>query len=98
MSRVINGIKESVISDINNVLKKKNYPQLPIENNPIQGDLSIICFPGAQVLNKDPEQIALDVSGLVADINYIKSTFVIKAFCNIILNWDEIIRRRTSMQ
>ena len=64
MSRVINGIKESVISDINNVLKKENYPQLPIENNPIQGDLSIICFPGAQVLNKDPEQIALDVSGI----------------------------------
>ena len=72
MSRVINGIKESVISDINKVLKEKSYPQLPIDNDPIQGDLSIICFPGAQVLNKNPKQIALDVSGLVADINYIK--------------------------
>ncbi len=91
MSRVINGIKESVISDINKVLKEKSYPQLPIDIDPIQGDLSIICFPGAQILNKNPEQIALDVSGLVADISYIKSTFVIKAFCNIILSWDEII-------
>ena len=91
MSRVVNGIKESVISDINKVLKEKSYPQLPIDIDPIQGDLSIICFPGAQILNKNPEQIALDVSRLVADINYIKSTFVIKAFCNIILSWDEII-------
>ena len=54
MSKIVDGVKKSIIFDINRLLEKNNYPQLPIDNTPIQGDLSVICFPGAQFLKKSP--------------------------------------------
>lgn len=88
MSRNLEEAKFSVISDINKIFKENNYPTLPIDENPIQGDISIICFPGAQVLKKSPQEVAKNVSEMIYGIELIKETFVVKAFCNIVLDWE----------
>ena len=91
MSRTLKEAKDSVILNINQIFKDNNFPKLPIDENPILGDLSIICFPGAQILKKSPEEVAYKVSTLVSNINLVKKVSVVKAFCNIILDWDSFV-------
>ena len=91
MSRNLEEAKLSVISDINKIFDENNFPILPINDNPIQGDISIICFPGAQPLKKSPEEVAKNVSDMISHIKLIKETFVVKAFCNIVLDWDFLL-------
>ena len=91
MSRTLKKGKDSLISNIRQVFKDNNFPQLPIDEDPIQGDLSIICFPGAQIRNKSPEEVANEVLGLVSNIKLVKKVFVVKAFCNIVLDWNSIV-------
>ncbi|MEC7712916.1 MAG: arginine--tRNA ligase, partial [Candidatus Thermoplasmatota archaeon] len=91
MSQTLRKGKESLISNIEKVFKDNDFPKLPIDQNPIQGDLSIICFPGAQVLKKSPEEVANIVSKLVSDIKLVKKVSVVKAFCNIYLDWDSLV-------
>ena len=91
MSQTLRKGKESLISNIEKVFRDNDFPKLPIDQNPIQGDLSIICFPGAQVLKKSPEEVANIVSKLVSDIKLVKKVSVVKAFCNIDLDWDSLL-------
>ena len=91
MSQTLRKGKESLISNIEKVFRDNDFPKLPIDQNPIQGDLSIICFPGAQVLKKSPEEVANIVSKLVSDIKLVKKVSVVKAFCNIDLDWDLLV-------
>ena len=91
VSRAVYQSKALVISEIKKLFEDKKLPQLPIDEEPLQGDISIICFPGAQILGKRPEIIAEEVSSLVSSIKLVKTTFIVKAFCNIILDWDSII-------
>ena len=91
MSRNLDEAKASVISDIVEILKANNFPELPIEINPIQGDLSVICFPGAKSLRKSPHEVAKVVSELISSVNLVKEVYVVKAFCNVVLDWEEIL-------
>ena len=91
MSQTLKEAKHSLISNIKRVFKENNFPQLPIDKDPIQGDLSIICFPGAPVLKESPEKIATIVSNLVSDIALVKKVSVVKAFCNIDIDWDYLL-------
>ena len=91
MSINLEEAKLSVISNINIIFKENNYPILPIDENPIQGDISIICFPGAQLLKKSPEEVAKNVSEMISHIELIKETFVVKAFCNVVLDWKFLL-------
>tara|TARA_B100001996_G_scaffold244537_1_gene189350 strand:+ start:550 stop:2229 length:1680 start_codon:yes stop_codon:yes gene_type:complete len=91
VSQALRKVKESLISNIEKVFRDNDFPKLPINQNPIQGDLSIICFPGAQVLKKSPEEVANIVSKLVSDIKLVKKVSVVKAFCNIDLDWDSLV-------
>ena len=91
MSSTVTEAKKSLTSDIYKIFKANNIPQLPIDENPIQGDLSVICFPATQVLRKSPEEVALIVSKLLSDLVLIKNTVVVKGFCNISLDWDSLI-------
>ena len=91
MSRNLDEAKASVISDIVEILKANNFPELPIEKNPIQGDLSVICFPGAKSLRKSPHEVAKVVSELISSVNLVKEVYVVKAFCNVVLDWEEIL-------
>ena len=91
MSINLEEAKLSVISNINKIFMENNYPILPIDENPIQGDISIICFPGAQLLKKSPEEVAKKVSEMISHIELIKETFVVKAFCNVVLDWKFLL-------
>ena len=91
MSRTLKEGKDSLILNIKQVFKDNDFPQLPIDDDPIQGDLSIICFPGAQILKSSPEEVANEVSNLVSTIKLVKKVFVVKAFCNIVLDWDALV-------
>ncbi len=91
MSQTLKEAKHSLISNIKRVFKENDFPQLPIDEDPIQGDLSIICFPGAPVLKESPEKIATIVSNLVSDIALVKKVSVVKAFCNIDIDWDYLL-------
>ena len=91
MSRNLKEAKLSVISEINKILKDNNYPALPIDKTPIQGDISVICFPGARILNTSPEDVANNVSRMVTCIKLVKESYVAKAFCNLVLDWDVIL-------
>ena len=91
MSRNLDEAKALVISNIVEILKANNFPELPIEINPIQGDLSVICFPGAKSLRKSPHEVAKVVSELISNVNLVKETYVVKAFCNVVLDWEEIL-------
>ena len=91
MSRNLKEAKDSVILNIKQIFKDNNFPKLPMDEDPIQGDLSIICFPGAQILKKSPEEVAEEVSTLVSNIKFVKKVSVVKAFCNIILDWDSFV-------
>tara|TARA_B100000945_G_scaffold70833_1_gene53868 strand:+ start:8693 stop:10372 length:1680 start_codon:yes stop_codon:yes gene_type:complete len=91
VSQTLKEAKHSLISNIKRVFKENNFPQLPIDEDPIQGDLSIICFPGAPVLKESPEKIATIVSNLVSDIALVKKVSVVKAFCNIDIDWDYLL-------
>jgi len=91
VSRTLKEAKDSVILNIEQIFKDNNFPKLPIDEDPIQGDLSIICFPGAQILKKSPEEVADEVSALVSNIKFVKKVSVVKAFCNIILDWDSFV-------
>jgi len=91
VSQALRKGKESLISNIEKVFRDNDFPKLPINQNPIQGDLSIICFPGAQVLKESPEEVANIVSKLVSDIKLVKKVSVVKAFCNIDLDWDSLV-------
>ena len=92
MSRNLEEAKLSVISDINKIFEENKFPMLPIDDNPIQGDISIICFPGAQPLKKSPEEVAKNVSEMISHIKLIKETFVVKSFCNIVLDWNFLLK------
>ncbi len=91
MSQTLKEAKHSLISNIKRVFKENDFPQLPIDEDPIQGDLSIICFPGTPVLKESPEKIATIVSNLVSDIALVKKVSVVKAFCNIDIDWDYLL-------
>ena len=92
MSRNLEEAKLSVISDINKIFEENKFPMLPIDDNPIQGDISIICFPGAQPLKKSPQKVAKNVSEMISHIKLIKETFVVKSFCNIVLDWNFLLK------
>ena len=91
MSRSLREVKVSIISNIKQIFKDREYPQLPIDETPIQGDLSVICFPGAQTLKKSPEAVANEVGEMLSNLKFVKRTFIVKAFCNIVLDWDGLI-------
>ena len=92
MSQTLRKGKESLISNIQQLFRDNDFPQLPIDEDPIKGDLSIICFPGAHVLKKSPEEVANLVSKLLSDIKLVKKVSVVKAFCNIDLDWDSLVK------
>ena len=91
MSRTLKEAKNSIILDINKLFIENNFPLLPIDEDPIQGDLSIICFPGAKTLKKSPEKVAHEVSKILSNIKFVKDIFIVKAFCNIVLDWDNLV-------
>ena len=51
-------LKEIIIEE----LSKLNWPELPINSDPPEGDLSVICFPAAKEMKKAAEEIATELA------------------------------------
>tara|TARA_B100002051_G_scaffold159304_1_gene150630 strand:- start:2916 stop:4529 length:1614 start_codon:yes stop_codon:yes gene_type:complete len=53
------------------------------------GDFSIICFPAAPTLKKNPEQIAKELVPDLEILDYVQEASAEKGYCNVSLKWDE---------
>ena len=80
-------LKEIIIEE----LSKLNWPELPINSDPIEGDLSIICFPAAKKMNKAPEEVANELAEHLLKTTSIKKIEIVNGYCNITINWINLM-------
>ena len=80
-------LKEIIIEE----LSKLNWPELPINSDPIEGDLSIICFPAAKKMNKTPEEVANDLAEHLLKTTTIKEIEIVNGYCNITIDWVKLM-------
>ena len=66
MSKVVDSQAKYAIDECHKIIKKKGWPDLPFDMESPLGDFSIICFPAAPILKKNPEEIAKEK---MADLN-----------------------------
>ena len=90
MSQKVISIIEEVVKTVSIILKKKNWPVLPIDRNPPKGDFALICFPAAKVLKKDPSWIATEIGKNLQDNVWVLSTEIEKGYCNVTIDWNKI--------
>ena len=80
-------LKEIIIEE----LSKLNWPELPINSDPPEGDLSVICFPAAKEMKKAPEEIATELAEHLLKETSIKEIETVNGYCNITINWIELM-------
>ncbi|OIR15172.1 MAG: arginine--tRNA ligase [Marine Group III euryarchaeote CG-Bathy1] len=80
-------LKEIIIEE----LSKLNWPELPINSDPIEGDLSIICFPAAKKMNKAPEEVANELAEHLLKTTSIKKIEIVNGYCNITIDWINLM-------
>ena len=80
-------LKEIIIEE----LSKLNWPELPINNDPIEGDLSIICFPAAKKMKKAPEEVASELAEHLLKTTSIKEIEIVDGYCNITIDWINLM-------
>ncbi len=80
-------LKEIIIEE----LSKLNWPELPINSDPPEGDLSVICFPAAKEMKKKPEEIATELAKHLLKETSIKEIETVNGYCNIMINWVELM-------
>ena len=88
MSQVVEDMTIEAVNDCLNLLKKKGFPELPIDRGPPLGDFALICFPAAKEMRKKPEDIAIDAATEIEKLETVESASVVKGYCNVTLNWD----------
>ena len=79
-----------IINVVSNIIKSKNYPDLPIDKNPPIGDFALICFPAAKLAKKDPNTISEDIGKELEKEDFIISANNEKGYCNITIDWTKI--------
>ena len=89
MSQTVDARTKEAIDDCLKLLKKKGWPELPIDLEPPIGDFAVICFPAAKTLKKEPERIAEELAYELEKMNSVDSTYVEKGYCNVNLRWNE---------
>ena len=89
MSQTVDTRTKEAIDDCLRLLKKKGWPELPIDLEPPIGDFAVICFPAAKTLKKEPERIAEELAYELEKMNSVDSTYVEKGYCNVNLRWNE---------
>jgi len=89
VSQTVDARTKEAIDDCLKLLKKKGWPELPIDLEPPIGDFAVICFPAAKTLKKEPERIAEELAYELEKMNSVDSTYVEKGYCNVNLRWNE---------
>ena len=77
------------VDECRKIIKKKGWPDLPFDMESPLGDFSIICFPAAPTLKKNPEQIAKELVPDLEILDYVQEASAEKGYCNVSLKWDE---------
>ena len=88
MSQIVEDRTIEAVNDCLNLLKKKGFPELPIDREPPLGDFALICFPAAKEMGKKPEDIAIDAATEIEKLETVESASVVKGYCNVTLIWD----------
>ncbi|MBQ40865.1 MAG: arginine--tRNA ligase [Gemmatimonadetes bacterium] len=66
-------------------LQELDWPALPLDRRPRQGDLAVICFPAAKQLRQLPEALATELAAALAGRG-LRAT-ADGGYCNITLDW-----------
>ncbi|SVA62490.1 uncharacterized protein METZ01_LOCUS115344, partial [marine metagenome] len=69
-------------------LKELDWPELPYDHYPLQGDLAVICFPAAKQLKRSPPELAKELATVLADRGL--SASAEGGYCNITLDWRSL--------
>ena len=66
-------------------LQELDWPALPLDRRPRQGDLAVICFPAAKQLRQPPEALATELAAALTGRG-LRATAE-SGYCNITLYW-----------
>ena len=69
-------------------LKELDWPELPYDHYPLQGDLAVICFPAAKQLKRSPPELAKELAAGLVDHGL--SASAEGGYCNITLDWRSL--------
>ena len=58
--RVVDKI-DDIVQDVSEIIKSKDFPELPVDRNPPFGDFALICFPAAKALRRNPNDISEEI-------------------------------------
>ena len=80
-------LKEIIIEELANL----NWPELPMNMDPPEGDLSIICFPAAKKLDKSPGEIANELAKHLLKATSIEKIEAVNGYCNVTIDWIKLM-------
>ena len=72
------------VDECRKIIKKKGWPDLPFDMESPLGDFSIICFPAAPTLKKNPEQIAKELVPDLEILDYVQEASAEKGYLSLI--------------
>ena len=91
MSQIVTDRVEEILKKISTITKKLDWPDLPIYLNSPIGDFAVVCFPAAKTLKKSPAEIASEISLEIKKINKVLSAETEKGYCNVTIDWNDIV-------
>ena len=80
-------LKEIVLEELSNL----NWPELPVDMTPPEGDLSVICFPASKKLGKSANEIANELAEPLLKRKYVEKIEVVNGYCNITMDWISLL-------
>ena len=80
-------LKEIIIEELANL----NWPELPMNMDPPEGDLSIICFPVAKKLGKAPGDVANELAEHLLKATSIEKIEAVNGYCNVTIDWINLM-------
>ena len=91
MSQIVANQIDEILERVSSITKDLNWPDLPVDLKPPIGDFALVCFPAAKVLKKNPFDIATQIASKLKNIEQIISAEPEKGYCNIVVNWNDIV-------
>jgi len=91
VSQIVANRIDEILESVSSITKDLNWPDLPVDLKPPIGDFALVCFPAAKVLKKNPFDIATQIASKLKNIEQIISAEPEKGYCNIVVNWNDIV-------
>ncbi len=91
MSQIVANRIDEILESVSSITKDLNWPDLSVDLKPPIGDFALVCFPAAKVLKKNPFDIATQIASKLKNIEQIISAEPEKGYCNIVVNWNDIV-------